>query len=141
MSKESIEHFLTALPAIITACIAIYLAWRKTPTEIVKTRAETQKTEAEAHKTEAESENIHAQIADRWAEHVVELQTQVRDLVLDVAQVRRDNEKYRQELSERDEIISDLKDWAERLINQLRIHAPNVPPEQFYQRRRSTDKT
>lgn len=131
MSTENIDRLLNALPAILTAGIALYIALRKTPTEVVKTQAET-------HKTEAETDNIHAQVADRWAEHVKELQENVRvlqinekNLSLDISQVRRENETYRIELSQRDQIIADLKDWAERLLRQLRKHAPAVEPEKY----------
>lgn len=106
-----------------------------------KTRADTLKTQADTLKEQAETDSIHAQVADRWAEHVAELQERekMRDkeiaaLSLDIAQVRRENETYRKGLAERDQIIADLKDWAERLISQLRQHAPTVRPEQFFQR-------
>jgi len=89
------------------------------------------KTSADIEKTRAESENIHAQIADRWAEQAAVLQDQVKSLMLDVAQVRRENEKYRAELVERDMAIADLKDWAARLIRQLAVHAPGVVPEKY----------
>lgn len=134
MKNEIIVALVTAVPSLITAGIALYIALRKTTPEIKKTDAETKK-------TDAETDNLHAQVADRWAEHVIELQTQVRDLDLDVAQVRRENELYRVKLAERDQIIaerdqaiSDLKDWAERLMRQLREHAPNVQPESFISR-------
>ncbi len=127
MSSETIEHLLSALPSIITAIVALYIAFRKMPTEVKQTKAET-------NKTEAETESLHAQIADRWAEHVIELQNQVRALILDVAQVRRENETYRAELEERDMVIANLKDWAERLLRQLRKHAPNVKPEEYIDR-------
>ncbi len=45
--------------------------------------------------------------------------------------MRRENEMYRLELSERDQVIADLKDWAERLIRQLKKHAPTVKPEAY----------
>lgn len=131
MRTEIIVALVTAVPALLTAGIALYIALRKTSTEVKKTNAE-------SNKTNAEADNLHAQVADRWAEHVIELQTQVRDLDLDVAQVRRENELYRVKLAERDQIIAerdqaitDLKDWAERLMRQLRKHVPDVEPESF----------
>lgn len=131
MKTEIIAALVVAVPSLVTAGVALYIALRKTPTEVKKTNAETKK-------TDAETDNLHAQVADRWAEHVIELQTQVRDLDLDVAQVRRENELYRVKLAERDLIIAerdqaiaDLKDWSERLMLQLQKHAPNVQPEPF----------
>lgn len=100
---------------------------------------------AAVKKTEAETESIHQQVADRWAEHVAELQETVARLQkqsecdkgiltglhLDIAQVRRENEQYRQQLEERDAVIADLKDWASRLIRQLATHAPDIEPEPY----------
>jgi chromosome segregation ATPase len=131
MKIEIIVAVVSSIASLLAGVAALYIALRKTPTEV-------KKTDAEVKKTDAETDNLHAQVADRWAEHVIELQTQVRDLDLDVAQVRRENELYRVKLAERDQIIaerdqaiSDLKDWAERLMRQLREHAPNVQPESF----------
>ena len=124
MSQETINALVQVVPYLITAGIALYVALRKTPTEV-------QKNKAEYHKAEAEADNLHAQVADRWAEHVRELQDHVRNLELDIAQVRRENEMYRIELAERDQVIADLKDWAERLLRQLRKHAPAVTPEAY----------
>lgn len=120
-----------ALVASLPGFVLGVMSW---VTSRPKSAADTAKANAETKKAEAETESIHAQVADRWAEHVGELQTQVHNLELDIAQVRRDNETYRKELVERDLIISDLKDWAERLIGQLAQHAPGVKPEQFYRR-------
>ncbi len=89
------------------------------------------KMSAETGKALAETESIHAQVADRWAEHVSELQNEVKGLRLDISQVRRENESYRKELLERDMAIIDLKDWAYRLVKQLSVHAPEVEPEQY----------
>jgi cell division protein FtsB len=131
MSPDIFVAITSAISSLIAAGVALYIAVRKTPTEITKNKAEAHRTEAESHKAEAEADLLHAQVADRWAEHVKELQEQVRALTLDVAQVRRENETYRGELKERDQIIADLKDWAERLITQLATHAPHVQPEEY----------
>jgi len=124
MKPELIIALATAIPSFLIALISLYVAMRKTPTEVKKTTAE-------SHKADAEADNLHAQVADRWAEHVIELKTQVRNLDLDVSQVRRENEMYRIELAERDQVIADLKNWAERLLRQLRKHAPTVKPEAY----------
>jgi len=48
-------------------------------------------------------------------------------LRLDIAQVRRENEEYRNE-------NTDLKDWIERLLRQLAKEAPHIVPEKFLRR-------
>ncbi|MBK8467746.1 MAG: hypothetical protein IPL32_18180 [Chloracidobacterium sp.] len=140
MTTETILALFTAVPSLLAAMAALYITFRKTPTEVKKTDAESHKADAESHKADAEANNLHAQVADRWAEHVLELQKRVEELTLDVAQVRRENEKYRIELNERDEIIADMKDWASRLIHQIQKHAPEITPEQFIRHRRVSDK-
>ena len=106
------------------------------------------KNAAEAGKVEAETESIHAQVADRWAEHVTELmgrlekqealirtlldereqdKAEIKGLRLDIAQVRRASEEYRAE-------NEDLKDWAERLNFQFITHLPDIEPEKFIRR-------
>ena len=136
-----IVALIAATPGLAAGLGAMWLNWKKNPHDIAKTDAETKR----AH---AETESIHAQVADRWAEHVSELQdqvnelekqritdhTEIRGLRFDISQVRRENEQYRLELSERDAIIADLQDWAGRLVNQLAVHAPNVKPEDFYRK-------
>ncbi len=132
---------IAATPGLLAGLGALWVSWQKNPHDIAKTDAETKK-------AAAETESIHAQVADRWAEHVSELQeqvnklehqrvtdhTEIRGLRFDISQVRRENEQYRLELSERDAIIADLQDWARRLVNQLAQHAPNVKPEDFYRK-------
>jgi predicted RNase H-like nuclease (RuvC/YqgF family) len=139
MSQETANELIKTIPYLITAAIALYVALRKTPTEV-------QKNKADVHKTEAETNNIHAQVADRWAEHVEELEGKIdrmqqgRDedkkemagLRMDIAQVRRENEMYRIQLAERDQVIVALKDWIERLLRQLQRHAPTIQPEVYY---------
>lgn len=129
---------LIALIAALPGLAALYLAYKKNPSEI-------DKTEAETAKAKAETNSIHAQVADRWAEHVTEQDSRIEVLTktidedrreitglrLDITQVRRENEMYRKELAIRDQVINDLKDWAERLLQQLRKHAPHVNPEQY----------
>lgn len=115
-----ITGIIAALPGLILALIAL----KKTPVE-------SEKTEAETKKINAETGRIHAEIAEQWADHVSDLQTEVKGLRLDIAQVRRENETYRVELVERDEVIADLQRWAEQLVGQLRIHAPSVVPAEF----------
>jgi len=113
------------------------------------------KNEADSGKVKAETELIHAQVADRWAEHVEELmervenleaqskadkalicalqverdadKAEIKGLRLDIAQVRRASEEYRAE-------NEDLKDWAERLNCQFRKHLPDIEPEKFIRR-------
>lgn len=131
MPIEIKTALINSLPALFTAAVALYIAFRKTPAEVQKNNSESRKADSESHKADAEADNIHAQVADRWAEHVLELQTEVKGLRLDISQVRRENETYRIELAERDQIIADLKDWVERLVNQLREHAPSVEPEKY----------
>lgn len=125
---------LIALIVASPGLVALWLTRKKTSVDIDKAKAET--------------ESIHAQVADRWAEHVSELQTRVSEfekksdedrkeligLRIDITQVRRENEMYRRELVDRDQVIADLKDWAERLLCQLALHAPGVKPEQFYRK-------
>lgn len=124
---DVIIALIAALPGFILGVMSL---WASRP----KAAADVKKVEAETDKTDAETNLIYSQVADRWLEHVTELQEQVKHLELDISQVRRENETYRKELTERDLIISDLKDWAERLISQLAQHAPDVKPEQFYRR-------
>jgi peptidoglycan hydrolase CwlO-like protein len=133
--------FIAATPGLLAGLASMWFSYKKNPHDIAKTDAETKK----AH---AETESIHAQVADRWAEHVSELQDQVnelekqrvadrtemRGLSFDISQVRRENEQYRLELSERDAIIADLQDWAGRLVNQLAVHAPGIKSEDFYRK-------
>lgn len=113
------------------------------------------KNEAEAEKINAETELIHAQLADRWAEHVKGLmirfdlqeaqiktlleerekdKAEIRGLRLDIAQVRRANEEYRAE-------NEDLKDWAERLNCQFITHLPDIEPEKFIRRPKKETQT
>lgn len=115
---------ITAIIAAIPGTIIAVIALRKSPSEIGK--------------TDAERNKLYADIADHWAEHVEELQKtvdlqsdEIKGLRLDITQVRRENEKYRRELIERDEIIRALKEWASALVAQLREHAPNVNPIDF----------
>lgn len=139
------------LPAIIVAIIAAIPGLVALHQNKKKTEAETEEIGAKTEKAKAEADSIHAQVADRWAEHVTELQKNVNvlekqgecdrheitGLRLDIQQVRRDNEQYRMELVERDAIIADMKDWTERLIAQFRKHIPDVEPESFIRRDRS----
>lgn len=132
---------IAGLPGLILGGVNLYQQLKKNPHEIAKT-------DAEAEKTRAERDDIHSQVADRWAEHVCDLMKkvemlegqhdlhkqlreaeneEVKGIRMDIAQVRRENEEYRRE-------NSDLKDWAERLVMQLTIHAPNVSPEKFISR-------
>lgn len=115
-----ITGIIAALPGLILALIAL----KKTPVE-------SEKTEAETKKINAETGRIHAEIAEQWADHVSDLQTEVKGLRLDIAQVRRENEIFRVDLDERDAVIADLQRWAEQLVGQLRIHAPSVVPAEF----------
>lgn len=126
---------IAGVGGLITGLISIYVTMRRNPHEI-------KKLDAEARKAAAETDNIHAATADRWAEHVDELMKKVRKLedlrekdtkemaglLNDIAQVRRENERYRSE-------NSDLRDWAERLLKQFSKHAPDVEPEKFIRRR------
>lgn len=134
MPTEITAALIVAIPSFLTGLIAVVIAFRKAPAEI-------KKTDADSRKANAETDNLHAQVADRWAEHVIELQNQITKLDLDISQVRRENESYRLKLIERDRIIAkrdqaiyDLKDWAERLLHQLQKHAPDVKPEAFISR-------
>lgn len=136
---------IAALPGLLVGAVSLYVAVKKNPHEIARTKSETEKTKAETEKTKAEADSIHAQVADRWAEHVTELEGRIENLTitidedrreitglrLDITQVRRENEMYRKELAIRDQVINDLKDWAERLLQQLRKHAPHINPEQY----------
>lgn len=117
---------------------------------LFRIRAQNNADDATARKADAEVASIHVKVADRWAEHVDELMSKVSSLDdlqekakkeimglrMDIAQVRRENEEYRQQLVERDEIIVELKDWATRLVRQVEVHAPGVVPEKFIQRRK-----
>lgn len=43
-------------------------------------------------------------------------------------------EELEVKLEARDELISDLKNWIERLLRQLALHAPLIEPEKFIQK-------
>jgi peptidoglycan hydrolase CwlO-like protein len=146
-SIDYIEMIIPLLVALIAAVPGL-LAYRSLKK---KTEAETKKTDAETKKATAEADSIHAQVADRWAEHVEELMGKVENLErvrdeqgeeikglrIDIAQVRRENERYRGELEERDDVIDDLKDWASRLVCQVETYAPkDVKPEKFVRRKK-----
>lgn len=125
---------LVAVGSLMASLVSLYVALKKTPHE-------TGKLDAEKKKTQAEENNIHQQVADRWAEHVDELmkkiellesqreedRKEIAGLRMDIAQVRRENEEYRRE-------NADLKDWADRLNNQVVRHAPGVEPEKYVRR-------
>ncbi len=125
---------LVAIIASLPGLVALYQNRKKNTAETVKLGAE-------AEKAKAETNSIHAQVADRWAEHVGELdgkitrleeerekdKEEIKGLRLDLNQVRRENEEYRRENTA-------LKDWAERLVNQLSKHVPDVTPEKFFKR-------
>lgn len=132
---------IAGAPGLVLGLASLFIQLKKTPHENART-------DAEKVKAEAETNNIHAQTADRWAEHVGELMAEIKTLQekiagiqvereqdhkeltglrLDIAQVRRENEAYRLE-------NVDLKDWAERLVTQLKTHAPHITPEQFIRR-------
>lgn len=133
---------IAALPGLLAGLIALWVAVKKNPHDIENIDAETKK-------KKAETESIHQQVADRWAEHVNELtdtvhrlekcrdedRKMINNLQLDLNQVRRENESYRIELRQRDEIIESLKDWADRLTKQVITHAPHIIPEKYYRRR------
>lgn len=93
------------------------------------------KSRFENEKTDAETDEIHAKITLQYAKQVAELNEEIKGLRLDITQVRRENEAYRLELVERDGIIADLQRWAEQLVGQLAIHAPNVKPAEFVRRK------
>lgn len=59
----------------------------------------------------------------------------IEKLQLDINQVRRENESYRIEASERDAIIEALQDWGARLTKQVVTHLPHIDPEKYYRRR------
>ena len=132
MDKQTlIVALIASLPGFFLGVASLWIAIKKNPHEI-------QLTDAETDNVRAETNGIHAQIADRWAEHVNEFMETVRKLEdlrerdakeiaglrIDIAQGRRENERYRSE-------NSDLRDWAERLVHQLIEHAPTVPPARF----------
>lgn len=132
---------IAGIGGLLSGLGSLYVQLKKNPHEIVKTDAEAEKEKAEAERAKAETDDIHGKIADRWAEHVQELMNKVevlekqreldsqeiKGLRLDITQVRRENEEYRNE-------TSDLKDWIERLMKQLSTHAPHVTPEKFIRR-------
>jgi hypothetical protein len=150
------------LPTILVAIIAALPGLVALYQNRKKNEAETDEVEAKTQKEKAETESIHAEVADRWAAHVNDLmkrvdlleqqhktdtqqidrlerertlnKREITGLRLDIQNVRRDNEQYRTELTERDAIISDMKDWTVRLIKQFRRHIPDVEPEQFIRR-------
>ena len=104
----------------IMASVAFYVAWKKTPYD-------NNLTESQMKKVRSETEEVYQRIANSWA-------AQVENLQLDIDQVRRENETYRKELTQRDQIIEDLKDWAARLTRQIIEHAPHIIPEKYYRR-------
>ena len=52
---------------------------------------------------------------------------EIAGLRIDIAQVRRENEEYRRE-------NADLRDWATRLVVQVKQHAPDIEPEKYIRR-------
>ena len=125
---------VVAVGSLIASSVSIYINLKKTPHENAKTDAETEK-------EKAETSSIHQQVADPWAEHVVQLSNKVESLEdahekdrkeiaglrIDIAQVRRENEEYRRE-------NADLRDWATRLVVQVKQHAPDIEPEKYIRR-------
>jgi hypothetical protein len=144
----------TVVPIIITAIIAAIPGTIIALIALKKTPVENEKAQADTKKSKAETDKLHAEIADMWAEQVEELikkvkaqelqgqcdRSEITALRLDIQQVRRENEQYRLELRERDEIIADLQRWAEQLVGQLKIHAPQVVPVQYARFRRVDDR-
>lgn len=149
----------TILVALIAGSVPGLVAWFR---DRKKNDTETEKMAAETEKAKAETRSIYEQVAERWAEHVGELQgkvdtqtkeietlkseraddkAEIKGLRKDIAQVRRENEDYRVQLDKRDAIIAkreamieDLKDWSNRLLNQVSKHAPHIAPEPFIER-------
>lgn len=62
-----------------------------------------------------------------------------RELIVEQNKVIEDQKtvikRQADEIKSRDHMIDDLKDWAERLVKQVRLYAPaNVEPEKFVRR-------
>lgn len=142
---EELRDILLSLFAALPGLLSLLFLRRKNEADTKKLEADAKKSDAETLKAEAETESLHAQVADKWAQHVVALQKRAAEserlreedhkeitaLRLDISQVRRENELYRQQLAERDQIITDLKTWSERLVKQLHKIAPDVQPELY----------
>ena len=142
-----LQTIIVAIIAALPGLVALYQNRKKNA-------AETEKVAAETDRVTAETESIHQQVSDRWAEHVKELQIDVRTLRkqgecdrseitglrLDIQQVRRENEQYRNELIERDAVIADMQDWTERLLDQFKKHIPHIVPEKFIRRTMRTQE-
>jgi len=75
---------VVALGSLLASAVSLYITLKKSSHE-------TEKMDAEKVKTEAETNNIHAQTADRWAEHVQELMDEI-------AQMKAEREIDREEL-------------------------------------------
>lgn len=132
---------IAGIGGLLSGLGSLYIMLKKNPHEIGNLDEQTKRIQVDAEKAKAETDDIHGKIADRWAEHVQELmgkmevlekqrdtdREEIKGLRLDIAQVRRENEEYRNE-------NSDLKDWIERLMKQLSTHAPHVTPEKFIRR-------
>lgn len=128
------DNWTNWIPLLVNSLIAagtFFILWRKASPEINQIRSEAEKNEALANTSEAQAAKTYAEAADLVGEQLKEVRQEVKDLrkEIDVLNnVIREREKL---IMEQTVTIEDLKDWAERLIFQLRSRDPSAEPVPF----------
>ena len=97
---------IIAIVAAVGALIGSVLAWRKTPHE-------TKEIDSRTEGQDADTISKYQVIADRAAERALKLEKRVDDLECEVAKLKEENRQTREE-------NLDLRDWADRLVHQVK---------------------
>ena len=97
---------IVSILAVLVSLGTLLVVWRKMPHE-------TREMDARADGQDAETAGKYLDIADRAAERALKLEKRVTELEAEVAELKALNENL---LNDRD----DLKDWAERLVHQVK---------------------
>lgn len=119
MNPEEIRQLITDVGLIVTMVIGLsglYWTWRNSKRALVKTDIETGQ-QAILSMNEALS------LAKEASAQVSSVRKEMREMQvnydLEIESLKKDNEEYKYQIQLRDLQIEGLKDWSERLINQL----------------------